>query len=221
MKKLTLKLTHTPLNSSQIHKLRGYVGNLFKDHDLIHNHNVTTGRLIYRYPLIQFKLINKTPAIIAVTDKATQVFTDIFMQMDKININGAIIPVYEKNMEVENADFGYSDETFMYEFVSPWIALNQKNYQIYSKATHVEEKQNLLKRSMIGNVLSMSKGLDYRLETEQRLKPDLQLKEKTVKLKGKTMIGFTGFFKINFIIPDYLGIGKSVSRGFGVVQKII
>ncbi len=35
------------------------------------------------------------------------------------------------------------------------------------------------------------------------------------------MIGFTGTFTFttNFLIPDYLGIGKSVSRGFGTVKK--
>jgi len=31
------------------------------------------------------------------------------------------------------------------------------------------------------------------------------------------MIGFLGTFSVNFEIPDYWGIGKSVSRGFGAV----
>ena len=42
----------------------------------------------------------------------------------------------------------------------------------------------------------------------------------TVTLKGQKMLGFTGTFKTNFIIPDHLGLGKSVSRGFGVVKKV-
>jgi len=31
------------------------------------------------------------------------------------------------------------------------------------------------------------------------------------------MIGFLGKFQVNFNIPDYLGLGKSVSRGFGTI----
>jgi len=31
---------------------------------------------------------------------------------------------------------------------------------------------------------------------------------------------FIGTFSVNFEIPDYWGIGKSVSRGFGPVKKI-
>jgi len=34
------------------------------------------------------------------------------------------------------------------------------------------------------------------------------------------MLGFTGAFISNLIIPDYPGIGKSVSRGFGTVERI-
>lgn len=34
------------------------------------------------------------------------------------------------------------------------------------------------------------------------------------------MLGFLGTFFVNFEIPDYWGIGKSVPRGLGTVKKI-
>jgi len=33
-------------------------------------------------------------------------------------------------------------------------------------------------------------------------------------------LGFLGAFTVNFSIPDYWGIGKSVSRGFGTIRKL-
>lgn len=39
------------------------------------------------------------------------------------------------------------------------------------------------------------------------------------RLKAPPMLGFLGTFSVNFEIPDYWGIGKSVSRGFGTVVK--
>ena len=39
-------------------------------------------------------------------------------------------------------------------------------------------------------------------------------------LKGTTMIDFLGTFSVNFEIPDYWGIGKSVSRGLGTVKRV-
>ena len=47
----------------------------------------------------------------------------------------------------------------------------------------------------------------------------IELKEVPTKLKGTPMLGFLGTFSVNFEIPDYWGIGKSVSRGFGTVLR--
>ena len=222
MKKSTLLLSDIKLRPSQIHKFRGFVGNVFKDHDLIHNHD-EEGKPIYRYPLIQFKLIDKSPAIIAITNKAVNIFSELFMKLNQIDIEDTIIPVYEKDLKVEDVEFGYSDEIYMYEFVSPWIGLNQNNFKKYCNIDGACQsgKNQILKKVIIGNILAMSKYLDYRLSKDQKIMTEHKLKEKKVNLKVKTMKGFSGIFKTNFLIPDYLGIGKSVSRGFGAVRRVI
>jgi Cas6b C-terminal domain/Cas6b N-terminal domain len=220
MKKSTLLLNNVYLKPSQVHKFRGFVGNAFKNHDLIHNHDLKTGKPIYRYPLIQFKLIDKTPAIVAITDRAVKIFAEIFMKLDKIVIEDTVIPVFEKDLKVEEVEFGYSDEIFMYEFASPWIGLNQKNFKKYSDVGN-DEKNEMLKRVMTGNILSMAKYLDCWLSQDQKIKIDHKLKETKVNLKGKSMTAFNGIFKTNFCLPNYLGIGKSVSRGFGAVRRMI
>jgi hypothetical protein len=221
MKKAVLLLDNVRLKPSQIHKLRGFVGNLFRDYDVIHNHDLKTGKAIYRYPLIQFKMIDNMPAVVAVSDEAVKNFSKIFMGLDKIIIEETEIPVYEKNLRCEDADFGYSEKQTVYEFLSPWIALNQENHRRYMDLSDKSEKSFMLKKALVGNLLSMSKSLGYWLGKEQEIIADATLKAENVILKGKPMIGFTGAFKCNFIIPDYLGIGKSVSRGFGTVRKMI
>ncbi len=176
MKKSTLLLNNINLRPPQIHKFRGFVGNAFKEHDLIHNHD-EKGNPIYRYPLIQFKLIDKTPAIIAITDRAVSIFAEIIMKLDKIIIEDTVIPVFEKDLKIEEVEFGYSDEMFMYEFASPWIGLNQENFKKYNDAS-ADEKNLILKRVMTGNILSMAKYLDYRLSKDQKIKIDIKLKRK-------------------------------------------
>ena len=220
MKKATLSFSNVNLRASHIHKFRGFIGNLFKNHDLIHNHDLKTGKPIYRYPLIQFKLIDKTPAIIAITDRAVSIFSEIFMKLDKIIIENTVISVFEKELKIEEVEFGYSDEMFMYEFVSPWIGLNQSNFKKYNDGGR-DEKNEILKRVMTGNILSMAKYLDCWLSKDQKIKINIKLKEIKVNLKGKSMTAFNGIFKTNFCLPDYLGLGKSVSRGFGAVRRVI
>ena len=220
MKKATLRFGNVNLRASHIHKFRGFVGNLFKDYNLIHNHDLHTGKPIYRYPLIQFKLINKTPCIVAITEPAVAIFLDIFMKLDKVTIDNVSIPIFEKDLKLDDVGFGFSNESFMYEFLTPWIGLNQKNYQRYETSIF-SKKNEILKKTLIGNILSMAKYLDCWLEKNQEINIELQVRENRVNLKGNPMIGFSGLFKTNFNIPDHLGIGKSVSRGFGTVRRII
>lgn len=215
-----LYLNDVRLSRSQIHKMRGYVGNLFAEHDLIHNHDPETGKLIYRYPMIQFKMIENTPAIIAITDRAVKIFTELFMKLDQIVINGREIPVFERNLDISDVEFGYSNETYMYEFTSPWVGLNQKNFRKFENAGK-DEKYRILKSALIGNILAASKGLNVWLSAEQRISAEANLKNNSVMLKGNHVCGFTGVFKTNFVIPDHLGIGKSVSRGYGMVRRIL
>ncbi len=220
MKQAILYFEDIKLTPSQVHKFRGYVGNAFAKYDLIHNHDPDTGKNIYRYPLIQFKIIEHTPAIIAFTGKAVEIFTEIFMKLNEIIIDEKIIPVNEKNLKIEKVNFGFSQEMLFYEFISPWISLNQKNFSAYRKLKSIGEKKELLKRILIGNILSMSKYLDLHINKDQRIEADLQLKQVNTMLKGKKMLGFKGVFTTNFMIPDYAGLGKSVSRGFGIVKNI-
>lgn len=220
LKKAILSLTNVRLKYSQIHKLRGYIGDLFKEYDLIHNHDPETGKNIYRYPLIQFKIIENIPVILAITDDAIKVFVEIFMKLDEINIEGTNIPIYEKDLKIENVEFGFSNETVTYEFLSPWIALNQKNHSKYINENK-ENQNELLKRMLIGNILSLCKYLGLWLDESQKIKTEINLKHKTVTLKGEKMTAFMGVFKVNFIIPDLFGVGKSVSRGFGVLRRLV
>lgn len=218
MKKSTLLLKDICLNPSQIHKFRGFIGNLFRDYDMLHNHDPITGKLIYRYPLIQFKLINGIPAIIAVTDKAVELFSLLFLKLNEVVIEDLKIPVFEKDLYIEDVTIRYANETFMYEFMSPWLALNQKNFRRYTESESKSEKANILRQTLIGNILSMSKGLGYTVPAPVEASI-IEMKEVPARLKGTPMLGFLGTFSVNFEIPDYWGIGKSVSRGIGTVIR--
>jgi hypothetical protein len=218
VKKAVLKMSGVRLKPSQVHKMRGFVGDVFKEHDLVHNHDVETGKVIYRYPLIQFKVIDNSPVIVALTEKAVTVFGEIFMKLDHIKIEDLTIPVNEKELSVEDNEFGIAETMIQYELIHPWVALNQENYRKYQEFESFGEKKEMLNSVMIGNILSMSKYLDYTVKEE--VKVETILKPVNINLKTKSMMGFIGGFRTNFEIPDLCGLGKSVSRGYGTVKRI-
>lgn len=218
MKKAILKLNGIKMRPAHVHKFRGFIGDLFKSHDVIHNHDVETGKVIYRYPLIQFKVVDDVPVIIALTEKAVTVFGEIFMKLDEIKIEGVKIPVNEKGLSVEEVEYGLSDSLIQYEFIHPWVALNQDNYVKYQGLELFTQKREMLHSVLIGNILSMSKYLGYTVEKE--IKVETTLKPVNINLKTKSLMGFIGGFRTNFEIPDLCGLGKSVSRGYGTVKRI-
>ena len=83
-----------------------------------------------------------------------------------------------------------SDTGKRYLILSPAILCCRK-----ANSENQKEKNDLLKRILIGNILSMSKYLDLQLEQDQKINADLQFKQTKVTLKGQQMIGFKGMFK--------------------------
>lgn len=195
-------------------KIRGYLGNKYKDIEVLHNH--LDDKFIYRYPIVQYKVLNEVPIIIGINEAANLV-ASIGVTDDKLIIDEIEYDTFKKQIIKTSISYGYTEDYIEYEFLTPWIALNQKNSLEYLKSNSVE-REEILKRILIGNIISMSKGLGYTVN--EKVDCYINLKEKEVRLKGIKHIAFTGKFKINFNIPDYLGIGKGVSKGFGTVKNI-
>lgn len=194
--------------------LRGFVADKFPEHILLHQHTGEEG-YIYTYPKVQYKILDGVPMIIGI-EEGGDVLREVYPKIKILELGEATYQIVEKQVVEKEVEFGENSSTIQYEFLTPWLALNQKNYQHW-EALSWKERQTQLKRTLIGNILSMAKGLEY-VVTEE-IKAELDVKHVQTTLKGVSMVGFLGKFYVNFNIPDYLGIGKSVSRGFGTVIK--
>lgn len=209
----TVKYSELRLKNRDAEKIRGYIGNRYIDNNLLHNHD--DNKFIYRYPLVQYKVIDNIPTIIGINE-AANIVAKIGLFEDELIIRDVSYDINKKEINKENFEFGCTDDYIEYEFVTPWIAINQKNRAEYQYGNEIK-KEEILKKILIGNIISMSKGLGYTVS--KQLICWINVEEKRVKLKGITHVGFVGKFKVNFKIPDYLGLGKSVSRGFGTIKK--
>ena len=75
-----------------------------------------------------------------------------------------------QTLQEKEVDIKPSSEEKHYKFITPWLGLNQVNYQKYSNLTEWKDKKELLNKILVGNLLSMSKGLGNPLA-----KPELVL----------------------------------------------
>ncbi len=206
--KTKIPVTDTP------QKLRGYIGNKFIDYPILHHHSDGQSN-IYSYPKVQYKIIGGIPIIIGI-EEGVDVLKSIATEIDELELGDKIYYIEEKQIIEKNQEFGLTKTPLQYIFLTPWLALNEKNYSNFNNM-HPKEQILCLHKILVGNILSISKYLEYVVLEQINIKT--KLKPKKVYSKGIPFVGFEGEFQANFNIPDYFGIGKSVSRGFGTVKK--
>ena len=196
-------------------QLRGFFATSFNEYALLHQH--ITDRLIYKYPLIQYKMLQGSPLILGINEGA-EVLKEIYDKFDEIKLGESSYSILERGVILKSEEFGCAQEIYSYRFASPWLALSQENYPKYRDASG-QERRDLLRRILVGNILSASKGLGYVAKEHIRLEVG-RMQDEICPLKGMRVTGIRGEFTTNFAIPEFMGLGKSVSRGFGAVTRL-
>jgi hypothetical protein len=211
-----LRVSRT-LRPDEATQLRGHFGSVFADELLLHHHRAD-GRLHYAYPRVQFKVLDRSAHLIGLAEGA-ELVTRLWAEVDQAQIGEENLPVVEAGLTRRRELVGETAEPIVYRFRTPWLGLNQENHRRYEAHTAADERRALLERVLVGNCLAFAGAFGRRVET--RLSADaLGLRPSPTRLKGVPMLGFLGSFRINFQLPDRIGVGKSVSRGFGTVEQV-
>lgn len=129
----------------------------------------------------------------------------IKLEIDKIDLRNFTLQTW-------NSQIKYS--------ISNWMPLNQENYANYMKLTSLKEKLAFLEKILTANILSFAKGMDWTIN--EKIETNiLELKGGfPVQFKGKSLVGFSATFSTNVSLPYLIGLGKSVTHGFGIVRNL-
>jgi hypothetical protein len=206
-----------PLSPGEATQLRGFFGRAFGEEVLLHHHKAD-GSLRYEYPKVQFKVLDRTAHLIGLSEGA-ELVTRLWVQVDQARVGSEVLPVLEAGLIRRAERLGAAEVPIRFRLRTPWLGLNQENHAKYQAQVSSEARRGLLERALVGNCLSLAKGLGHWVGTT--LMADCRgLRPVQASLKGVPMLGFVGTFLVNFHIPDHAGIGKSVSRGFGTVERV-
>ena len=212
-----IRFPEIQLATRDAHKLRGYFGRVFQEHSpLLHNH-LESGVSAYRYPLVQYKVIDKVPTLVGLNEGA-DLLINLFLKMKFIEIEGVKHLVNQKNIESKTLEIGLDSDLHSYRFQTLWMALNQENHQRYI-ANSPAQQQKQLNTLLQNNILSYFKAMNYWVNG-QVMAMTQQVVERETKFKDQTMIAFQANFVTNAVLPSFVGIGKSVARGFGSLEAI-
>lgn len=206
-------LTHEKLEGTPA-QLRGFFATRFTDYPLLHQH--VADRLIYDYPRVQYKFINGAPLIMGI-DEGASVLMKIYDSCDSLQLGETRYDVAGMEFKLTLSELALRDKPIAYRFLTPWLALNQKNYKRFYGCKNAGERRSLLSGILTGNILAMCKSFDY--QVDERIETTVSVRARKAHLKGVNVIAFDGTFVTNVVLPDLIGLGKSVSRGNGVVER--
>lgn len=187
-----------------------------RENMLFHNHKSDT-ELYYNYPLIQYKSIKNKPALFCI-GQGVEAIQRFFLQKTwQVNVNGEKLDLQVEEMQLKPFVPELSSKPFKYQ-LNRWLGLNSENVEKYNALNSLTERIAFLERMIIGNCLAFAKGIGWTVEGNIEVKINDITRSYTEKYKGVEFKAFDLQFTTNLRLPQYIGIGKSASHGFGIIQ---
>lgn len=196
-------------------QLRGALAQTFADDDLFHQHDPASGKPLYRYPLVQYRWRARQGVVVGWRDAASRLLALPWLDLE-LRLGEESAMVDDAALTLQHGQFGVSERLLRYRFMTPVLLFKSENYrryQVMDEAGQRAERDRLL----VSNLLTAMRGLDVTFP-ERLYATFTQIKTQTCHYKNQDLLGVSGEFICNAIIPDGLALGHAVSHGFGWIK---
>lgn len=207
------------LSGAEIPRFRRMVNDIIgAENDLFHNHD-ERGKHKYRYPLVQYKTANGNALLLGIADAgvlAVQAFLEHskFREVrDKVASENFLLTSHEH------------DELLLHRKpvnsyrLHHWLALNDANARRWREDKNMVARLHLLEGALAGHILKFCSAIQWRLPPHSLLVQLTDCRERRVRFRGNPFTAFDIRFRTNITLPNYVGLGKAVAHGFGVLSS--
>lgn len=184
---------------------------------LFHNH-FDDARYRYSYPLIQYKRIKKKASVVCINEGANTISRFISQPCESLYLGERRVDIKKYNITQSYTFLNTDTEMHGYKIHS-WLPLNEENHKKYRSMSDLADIIRMLEQILKGNILSMCKGLGFYLEHELLVSFTEISDPQIVRIKGIPHLVFDVEFDANILLPEYIGVGRNVSIGYGTVTK--
>lgn len=172
---------------------------------------------IHRYPALQCKLLKNTIIVVGICQGA-DFLKQISDNQEKISSGKNTCSIRGQDPAIRNEKFGISGTSTTYEFLTPWQGLNQQNTKKFYELKGKPDRDIFIQKILLGGLATLAKSLDYKNPEPVTCEQKLRFRKDWID--NSSVMVFTGRFQTNLQVPDYLGMGQSVSLGFGTLRRI-
>ena len=206
------------LYPSEIECFRGAVIKAMEGANVLFHNHLEGDKLRYDYPLIQYKRIHRKAALVCVGE-GTEAIGEFFASCCfDVRIGDRPVTLEVASVQAHQTLVQVWDDMFTYR-IRKWLPLNQENYEKYMALESLAEKYAMLERMLTGNILSFAKGVGIHFEKQVECKITAIDDPRIIIYKDVKMTAFDAEFKSNVSLPDFVGLGKGMSLGYGTVVR--
>ena len=171
----------------------------------------------FLYPRVQVKVLHEQIYMIGVNEAVNTVLS-FSKKVQTLDFGNITFQVQNIETEQHTEQFQPLDHLLKYRFITPWIALNQSTGCNYKSLNNTKKKYQL--NQLLGqNLFFLSREMG--IQINQKTYTKLFLKSLYPKQLDDNNLGaFYGEFQTNFILPNYIGIGNGITRGYGTIHGL-
>jgi hypothetical protein len=210
-------LTLEPVNPIQfsLREFRLYLAGRLGEYTAMHQERAAG--FIHRYPVVQCKQTRHAVSILGISQGADFLYR-LSDGLREISQGNNTCTILERDALIRNEEFGMYGTMYNYEFLTPWLALNQQNAKKFYDLKGKPDRDAFMQKILAGDLATLARSLDYRLPVPVTC--EAKIRFRIDRMDRENVMVFFGRFRTNLSIPDYFGIGRSVSQGFGTIQRI-
>jgi len=168
----------------------------------------------FLYPRIQVKVLDEEIFIIGL-NQGVEPIMKIKDGIKELNFGDITFNVEDCGLEENTQIFHLTSNLIKYKFISNWVALNHSTnnkYRNMKDANQLEFLNKLLGENIV--FLAREVGFDFEKNIFSRINiSSLQ----PIRVGQKGWGAFQGEFYSNLILPNYIGIGNGITRGYGTI----
>lgn len=209
----------TPIMPYDIRKFRAAVIEKSKrQSDLFHNHK-PNGKSIYRYPLIQYKVIDKRPLILCLNEATNDIHYFLENRDFKLPIGKKQVDFAIEDIHLKFFPFQTWENEYRYNILN-YLPFNSEYYKEFQEIEYELDRVKFIQGRLFNHIFGTVKQLELPMPVDLRVNIEKIKGSKYIEHKGVFHQAYHINFRANLSLPNYIGIGKGSSVGFGIVKKL-
>lgn len=170
---------------------------------------------IHRYPVLQCKPVKGDLIVLGISQGAGCLFS-LAGDQEELGEGGSICRITARDPAIRAEPLIVTESLGTYEFLTPWHALNQQHAKKFYELKGKPSRDAFMQKLLTSQLTTLVKSLDTEIPVPITCTAKVRFRRE--RIDRENVMVFLGKFRTNITIPDLLGIGQSVSQGFGTVQ---